>query len=208
MSKNIIILGTDTDIGKTFISALLCRKFKLSYFKPIQCGQPKDRDYIEKFSPKTPIINSHFEFTHPMSPDQASKLESKKIHLDQLPAPTENSILIELAGGLMVPLNPRKTQLDLLKKWHPPCLLVTSSRLGTLNHTLMTAKILQDNHIACRGLILNGPPHPENTQSLKEHSPFPIIEHIPWLPEMNLESAGKWCDDWKPSQALKKIFNE
>jgi len=165
MSKKIIIIGTDTDIGKTYISALIMQNFNREnsiYIKPIQTGFPNysDEGFVKKFSNcnTTTIL----KFKAPASPHLSAKLDDKKINTDKLvkkikliSSKYEYSV-IELAGGILVPVTEKGyTNLDLISDMGcDKIALVTRPNLGTLNHTLLTLLALKSIGIKKEQIIV------------------------------------------------------
>lgn len=159
--KNIVVAGIGTGVGKTFISASLTEALEADYWKPVQAG---NLDFTDTDMVKSLISNSR-SVLHPevyrlkaaMSPHAAAKLENINIELDKLAVPsTGNRVIIELAGGLMVPLNDNLLNIDLLQKWNLPVILVSQNYLGSINHTLLSIEILRSCEIELLGIIFNG----------------------------------------------------
>ena len=135
-----IICGTDTDIGKTLISSFFVRGLNSFYWKPIQSGieSQTDSQTIEKLAQvsKEKIIKEAYVFTKPLSPHWAAEIDQKTINFDKLRLPNvQGSLIVETAGGLMVPITRNFLQIDQIKQWNLPVILVCKSSLGTLNHT-------------------------------------------------------------------------
>ena len=143
--KNIfkfIICGTDTDIGKTLISSFFVKGLNSFYWKPIQSGieSQTDSQTVEKIAQlsKEKIIKEAYVFTKPLSPHWAAEIDQKTINLDKLRLPkVQGSLIVETAGGLMVPITRNFLQIDQIKQWNLPVILVCKSSLGTLNHELL-----------------------------------------------------------------------
>lgn len=187
--SQIFVTATGTDIGKTFISSLMLRSAKdWSYWKPVQTGgQAVDQNSILQIAPMAKISPlKKYEYDLPASPDQAAAAEyalapSVK-DLVQISLGAKN-LLVEGAGGLMVPLNDRQeTWLDFLELTRMPVLLVASSGLGTINHTLLSLEALNNRSIPVLGLILNGPEHKGNQASL--------FRFHPRLPQLSIPQLG------------------
>ncbi len=207
----LVICGTDTDIGKTIISALIVQGLNASYWKPIQSGLEDggDRGRINK------LINlSHersldevYKFKAPVSPHWAAEQENCLIDIDKLSLPqVKNLLVIETAGGLMVPLTREYLQIELLRKWSAPVVLVTRSGLGTLNHTLLSIEALRQHQIPLLGLIINGPIHPDNPKTLERFGQTTVIAEIPHLQEITAESLGKCWENKQMGSKLEKAF--
>tara|TARA_B100001769_G_C21900735_1_gene486388 strand:- start:41 stop:694 length:654 start_codon:yes stop_codon:yes gene_type:complete len=185
-----IICGTDTDIGKTMISAFFVRGLNSYYWKPIQSGIESDTDSktVEKISKvnKTKIINESYIFKNPVSPHWAAEMDGKIINFKQLNIPkVKGSLIVETAGGLMVPITRSYLQIDLIKKWSLPVILVCKSSLGTINHTLLSIEALKKRNIKILGLVINGPKHLDNPKTLKDFSGLPIIAEFPSIQKVD-----------------------
>ena len=163
-SKRIIICGTDTDVGKTIVSSFLVQGLKGIYWKPIQSGTEEGTDTKTVCNLLNLEPNRHlperYKFKAPVSPHWAAEQESAFIEPSNLKLPDlDELIIIETAGGLMVPLNRDWLQIDQLKAWGAPIILVARTGLGTLNHTLLSLEALKHRNLDVLGIILNGPPH-------------------------------------------------
>lgn len=186
--KGIFITGTDTDVGKTFVSKWLCYHFNLTYFKPIQTGinEGKDKDVVQNFCQKVPC-ESVFELDKPLSPDQAASFENRVLDPQCIQLPQKTDILVEGAGGLLVPINEQKLMIDLIQQLELPVILVARSTLGTINHTLLSLEALKKRGLVTLGIILNGPYHPLNKKSIETFTDVPIIHQLPFLNEEQLK---------------------
>lgn len=195
--KTFFVTGTDTDIGKTFVSAILTAGLKAHYWKPIQSGviDGTDTNFVKKAS-KLP--NSHFHpelvaLKAPLSPHEAADIEEINISEKNLIIPEnlqklDSHLIVEGAGGLMVPINWEFMIIDLIKKWNLPVLLVVRSALGTLNHTLLSIEALKSKGIPVFGLVMNGPLNEGNYKSLSRLTDVPILAQIPKIE--NVEKAN------------------
>lgn len=192
---NIFVTGTDTDVGKTFISALLVKKWDCEYWKPLQTGL--DEDPGDCFTVQRLLDESHTEsknikihqpalsFRKPLSPWRCTVLENTpEIDIDSFIVPTNKFTLIEGAGGILVPIAKDRTTIDLIKKVNTPTIVVARSGLGTLNHTLLTLQVLNDSNVDVLGVILNGELNDDNATTLRELG-VNIIAEIPPAKTLN-----------------------
>lgn len=159
-----IIAGIGTEIGKTFISSILTEALQADYWKPIQSGALDftDTDTVRNLisNSKTIFHPETYRLNQPMSPHAAAAIDGIKIELSTFELPqTENHLIVELAGGIMVPLNDQETNLDLIKKLNIPVILISKNYLGSINHTLLSVEILKLNNISIKGIIFNGEPN-------------------------------------------------
>ena len=170
--SRIIVAGTDTNVGKTIVSSLLVSKLDAHYWKPVQCGDLDtggDSATVKKLSgiKANRIIPEAYRLKLPASPNQAAATEGITIDKENLKLPNhEGALVVELAGGLMVPLRDDWLQIDQVKVWNLPVVLVARSGLGTLNHTLLSIEALENRNIKVATLILNGEKHEENYNTL------------------------------------------
>ena len=176
MIKGFFITGTDTNIGKTVVSAILVNKFQGIYWKPIQCGTDsfgkKDSEIIEKLCDQKQIIEEFFFLKKPLSPNIASNIENIKIKINDFKGfqkfKYKNTIIIEGAGGLNVPINNSQLMVDLMKFIDLPVILVSRTKLGTINHTLMSLEIIKKKKINLKGIIFVGNDEPNTIRTIKE----------------------------------------
>ena len=172
--SRLIVAGTDTNVGKTIVSSLLVAKLNAHYWKPVQCGELDtggDSATIKKLTgiKENRIIPEAYRLKMAASPNQAAEAEGITIENDKLKLPNHNgALVVELAGGLMVPLRDNWLQIDQIKVWNLPVVLVARSGLGTLNHTLLSLEAMEKRNIEVHTVILNGERHEKNYGTLRE----------------------------------------
>lgn len=160
--KNIFVTGIGTGIGKTIVSAILVEKLKADYWKPVQSGDLDNSDTskvkalvsntITKFHPEA------YRLTQPFSPHKSAAIDGITIDPEKIVTPvTANTLIIEGAGGLMVPLNSHFLMIDLIKKLGAEVILVSQNYLGSINHTILSLNALKQYGIPVTGIIFNGP---------------------------------------------------
>ena len=176
--------GTDTEVGKTVVSAWLVQGLQASYWKPVQSGLDGggDRERLRQLLnlPPERLLPEAYAFREPVSPHWAAELDDKAIDPTQLAIPEHHgSLVVETAGGLMVPLTRSWLQIDQLVEWQLPIVLVARSGLGTLNHTLLSLEALTSRNLMVLGLILNGPLHADNPGTLEEFGEMPVLAQLP-----------------------------
>ena len=179
--KALFVTGTGTEVGKTITSLGLCLHFKASYWKPIQTGPDKDSLFIKKFLDSKKIHPCSYDFKHPLSPNQAADKEQKEIKLEDILAPKSDCLIVEGAGGVLVPLNARFMMIDLIQKLGFPVIVTAKSGLGTLNHTLLTLEALKSRKINTLGVILSGDFHKDNKKDIEKQGQVPVLLEIPFL---------------------------
>ena len=207
-----IICGTDTDVGKTLISSFFVRGLKSFYWKPIQSGIETETDSqsILRLSgiKKEKILKEAYIFEKPVSPHWAAEIDGKKIDINLLNLPKiDGSIVIETAGGLMVPITRNFLQIDQIRKWNLPVIIVCRSSLGTLNHTLLTIEALKKRNIKILGLIINGEKHLDNPKTLREFSKLPIIAEFPRLNNIDKNNLDRLWQELNIEKNLASIIN-
>tara|TARA_Y100000591_G_scaffold302505_1_gene297607 strand:- start:565 stop:1215 length:651 start_codon:yes stop_codon:yes gene_type:complete len=207
-----IICGTDTDVGKTLISSFFVRGLKSFYWKPIQSGIETETDSqsILRLSgiKKEKILKEAYIFEKPVSPHWAAEIDGKKIDINLLNLPKiDGSIVIETAGGLMVPITRNFLQIDQIRKWNLPVIIVCRSSLGTLNHTLLTIEALKKRNIKILGLIINGEKHLDNPKTLREFSKLPIIAEFPRLNNIDKNNLDRLWKELNIEKNLASIIN-
>ena len=207
-----IICGTDTDVGKTLISAFFVRGLQSFYWKPLQSGIETETDSqsILRLSgiTKDKVLKEAYIFNKPVSPHWAAEIDGKKIDKNSLDIPSiDDSLVIETAGGIMVPITRNFLQIDQIKKWDLPVIIVCRSSLGTLNHTLLTIEALKKRNIKILGLIINGEKHLDNPKTLKEFSKLPIIAEFPRLNKVDKNILDRLWQELNIEKNLESIIN-
>jgi dethiobiotin synthetase len=192
----IFITGTDTNIGKTVISSWLCLKSGYQYFKPIQTGAIEllDSDFGKKIAKVTTHKESYI-YQAPLSPHLAAKLENQEINIKNIKLPKIDNLIIEGAGGVLVPINRKFLMIDLIKQLKVPVIIVSPSRLGTINHTLLTIKALNLRKIEILGVIMNGASELDkgNIASIESYGKVKVLSSFPSLKKItndSLKSVG------------------
>ncbi len=205
----LIVCGTDTNVGKTVVSALIVQGLNAIYWKPIQSGLEEGGDTgrvcaLLKLA-RNRWLPEAYKFRSPVSPHWAAEKENAHVEQSRLRLPlVEGPLIVETAGGLMVPLNRKLLQIDQIKQWSLPVVIVARTELGTLNHTLLSIEALRHRQIPILGLLLNGPDHSDNPKTLKQIGNIPLIGHLPRLERL---SADTLANQWQ-SQNLGPIFKQ
>ena len=172
----IFITGTDTNVGKTLISSWLALHTGFSYFKPIQTGLKEGRDSSEvQRLANAKIYPESYAYNAPLSPHLAAKIEAEKIDLEKIILPQENNLIIEGAGGVLVPINDKYLMIDLIKKLGAPVIVVARTSLGTINHTLLSLEALRSRNIPIVGVIMNGEQNSQNSNAIELYGQTSIL---------------------------------
>jgi len=182
--RKIFVTGIGTDVGKTIVAAILTEALQADYWKPIQCGSLEltDTERVKR------LVESNQSFFHPeayrlytpASPHYAAEIEDVKINWGKLKLPeTNNTLVIEGAGGLMVPFNLKgETMLDIARNTDSEVVIVSRNYLGSINHTLLTLRVLQDSGVKILGLIFNGESNPSSEDVILKTTKVPLLGRI------------------------------
>jgi dethiobiotin synthetase len=188
--RNLFITGIGTGIGKTLVSAILTEKLKADYWKPVQAGELDNSDTLKvKSLISNPISVFHpetYKLTQPYSPHKSAALDGLEINPQQFVLPqTDNNLIIEGAGGLMVPLNNSFLIIDLIKQLNAEVILVSQNYLGSINHTLLSAQALKQYQIPVVGIIFNGDKDAYSEDFILQYTGFKYLGHIPQYTALN-----------------------
>ena len=180
--SKLFVTGIDTGIGKTVASAIITKALGASYWKPVQCGDLDQSDTqtvanLAKLK-ENELIAERYRLQQASSPHAAAANESLSISLESFKLPDREKIVVEGAGGTLVPLNHKHFVIDLIAHLSLPVVVVTKHYLGSLNHTFLTIEALKNRGIPILGLIFNGPEHPEYEAFIAEKTELPILLNI------------------------------
>lgn len=193
--KKLFVTGTDTDIGKTVISSILVSGLKAEYWKPIQAGRDPitDTQFLKNTTglPENYFHDESFNLTEPMSPHAAAEIDGVSIHFDNIHEPDMNTdhLVIEGAGGLIVPINGSQYVIDLIVHFGYPALLVAKSGLGTLNHTLLSLEAMTKRDIPVFGVVMVGDRHHSNEEAIIKYGNVKRLFRIPTLPDLTQKTV-------------------
>jgi len=192
MTSGYFVTGTDTNVGKTVLSALLVAALDAMYWKPVQTGASEgtDRESVHTWAEISEDLLplERYRLDPPVSPHLASREAGIQISLQdfELPdAPAGRKWIVEGAGGVMVPLNERDLMLDLMRQTGFPVIIATRTSLGTINHTLLTLAALRNARLPVHGVVLIGDENIENRRAIEHYGSARIIGHIPMLARIN-----------------------
>lgn len=194
--KQFIVAGIGTEIGKTVASAILTAGLKANYWKPVQSGDIATGDvyWIRSWVPSATIHPSTYALTQPLSPHTAAEIDGVTIQVDDFKIPTSHTLIVELAGGIMVPLNDQQTNLDLIKHLNLPVILVSKNYLGSINHTILSYEILKQHGISMAGIVFNGPENPSGEKFILNHTGLPLILRVNQESEINEAVIASYAD--------------
>lgn len=196
---NYFVTGIDTDSGKTFVSAILCEALGYDYWKPVQAGSPRDSDTIKQLTSSTIIHPEAYVLKTPASPHAAAKIDEVNIDLKTIMLPTTNNLIIEGAGGCLVPLNDSDFVIDLAPKLNAEIILVADLYLGSINHTLLTIHLLKSRGYPVKGIIFNGESNEESERIILHHSKYPCLLKVKKEKLVNAETVRSYGTSLKES---------
>jgi dethiobiotin synthetase len=186
MSSAVVVAGTDTDVGKTVFCAGLTRFLDATYWKPVQAGlaEETDTEVVRRLAeiPADRVLPEAWALRTPASPHLAAEIDGVEIDPDALALPaTDRPLVIEGAGGLMVPLTRRTLLIDVIARWGAPVVLCARTRLGTINHTLLSIEALRLRAIPLIGVAFVGEAHPENERIIGSLGKVTVLGRLPHL---------------------------
>jgi dethiobiotin synthetase len=195
MSEVIVVAGTDTDVGKTVFSAGLTRMLDGMYWKPVQAGLSgeTDAETVARLSglSRERILPEAWRLRTPASPHLAAQIDGVTIDAHGLSIPVVDRLLIvECAGGLLVPLTPSTLMIDVLTRWQVRVVLCARTRLGTINHTLLSVEALRRREIPLLGIALIGDEHAENARIIAALGKVRVLGRLPFLKPLTSASLA------------------
>lgn len=199
MTHKFIITGTDTDIGKTVFSAALMLGLEVAghtphYWKPVQSGIAENVDTrrVQKLTnlPDERFLSERYIFSEPLSPHLAAEMDGAEIDVDALQDPSQmpecaGALVIEGAGGLMVPLTRDNLQINVFQKWKAPLILCARTGLGTINHTLLSLEAIWARDIPLKGIVFIGDDNADNIRTISEMSKVKVLGRLPLADELD-----------------------
>jgi len=187
--SGLIVSGTDTGIGKTVVAAMLARALDGIYFKPIQAGNGTDTDTetvrrLTGFGDDR-LVPETYRLETPASPHIAAEIDGIEIDVTKLVLPdTARPLIVEGAGGLLVPITRRVLQIDVMMTWKLPVVLCARTMLGTINHTLLSVEALRARAMDLLGIIFVGSENRDTERTIadfaaaKQLGRMPVLEHL------------------------------
>ena len=186
---SIFITGTDTNVGKTLVSAWIGLHAGYSYWKPIQTGACEETD-TQKVCTLASVLSypEFFISSHPVSPHLAAAWERRPIDVASIALPTKDPLLVEGAGGVLTPLTQTHRMIDLMERLGLPILVVTRSTLGTINHTCLTIEALRHRNLPVLGVVMSGPIDDDNREAIETYTKVPVLACLPFFPSITTEA--------------------
>ncbi|SMG08463.1 dethiobiotin synthetase [Marivirga sericea] len=198
---NYFITAIGTDSGKSLFSAIICEALEADYWKPIQAGFPRDTDYVGGLlsNLKSDLIPEKYVLNTPASPHYAAEIDGVSLEAQDFNIPkTDNEhLIIEGAGGVLVPINEREFVIDFPQQWEMPVVLVANLYLGSINHTLLTVNELKRRGVGVKGIVFNGPSNPASEDIILKYSGYACLLRIKDEKEINHSIVRKYAAELK-----------
>ncbi len=205
MAKPIFITGTGTDVGKTLVAAIVTEALQADYWKPVQAGFSDGTDslFVKEMisNNKSKIHPELYRLQMPASPHLSAAAEQKEIKIKEIVShlpDTKNRLVIEGAGGLMVPLNKKKMILHLIKELKARVIIVSKNELGSINHSLLTAAVLKKEKVDVAGWIFTEE-YQDYEHEIAGWSGFPVISSLKHLPVISRKIVKEQAMVMRPS---------
>lgn len=179
-----VITATDTDVGKTIFAAALADAIGASYWKPIQAGTEGGTDSERVACLGVPILPECYRLGHPLSPHRAAELDGILIDPDRLVPPTRDALVIEGAGGVLVPVTRSLLFADIFARWALPVILCARTTLGTINHSLLSIEALRVRKISIHGVVFIGDANEDSEATIADIGKVRRLGRLPWLAQV------------------------
>jgi len=182
--KGLVVTGTDTGVGKTVVAAGLAAALGGRYWKPVQAGLDETSDslVVAALAPDALIHPEAYRLTTPCSPHQAARIDGISIAAERLALPTGDApLVVEGAGGVLVPLRQDLLFADVMVRWGLPVVLVARTSLGTINHTLLSIEALRSRGLVLAGVAFVGDGNEESERVIGAISGVARLGRLPWL---------------------------
>ncbi|MDT1061936.1 dethiobiotin synthase [Paracoccus sp. CPCC 101403] len=199
-----VVTGTDTGIGKTMFSAGLTARLGGHYWKPVQSGldEQTDSEIVAELSGR-PVLPEAWRLRLPASPHIAAAHEGVTIDIRTIDPPPIRPLVIEGAGGLMVPLDAKRTFLDLFATWGLPVILCARTALGTINHSLLSLAALRRAGVPVHGIAFVGAPEPEVEATIERMGQVRRLGRLDWMGQVSPERLTHAFDAGFPADAFR-----
>lgn len=194
--STIVVTGTDTGIGKTVVAAMLTLGLNATYFKPVQSGiaDETDRQAVLRMTGlgDDRILPDAVTLTEPLSPHRSAELDGVALDLEALTPPqSDGPLIVEGAGGLMVPLTRETLFIDLFAQWKHPVVLCARTGLGTINHTLLSLEALRKRGVPILGVVFVGDDNPDNIRTIAEMGGVKVLGRVPMLDTVDADTLSR-----------------
>jgi dethiobiotin synthase len=209
---SLVVSATGTEVGKTVVSAVLLARYPAcAYWKPFASGAAdgSDTETVRRLAPAgSELLPEAYSLQAPLSPHLAARLEGRSIDSAPLLEPARRQrLVIEGIGGLMVPLrDDGELFLDWLAALERPCLLVARSELGTINHTLLSLAALSARRVEIAGVVLNGPPNPDNRDAIERFGQTAVIAELAPLVPLDRDAIARAAEHFDREGRLERFL--
>ncbi len=216
--RGLFVTGTGTGVGKTVAAAALLLRYRdrapgLRYWKPIQTGIEQDDDtatVAQLIGSRQQVLDAGVRLPRPFSPHLAARLAGRAIDIDAIaavPGPGPAPWIVEGAGGVLVPLNESALMVDLMIRLGMPALVVATTGLGTINHTLLTIEALRARRLAVAGVLMVGSPNDENRAAIEAYGRVPVVGVLPPLDPLTSATLAAAASDLDPDSHLEACLS-
>ena len=191
--KGFVVTGTDTDVGKTVFAAGLAQALRAAYWKPAQSGLEGETDsqIVSRLAPDAEVLPEAYRLVTPCSPHHAARIDGVEIEDSALTLPaTDRPLVVEGAGGVLVPYREKLLAADLFARWNLPAVVVARTMLGTINHTLLTLEALRARGIAVAGVAFIGEAEPVAERAIVDIGQTPHLGRLPFLDPLNAQTLA------------------
>lgn len=195
---NYFVTAIGTDSGKTVVSAIITEMLQADYWKPVQAGLPRDTDGVKALvsNSKSLFLTEKYVLKTPASPHAAAAIDGVELRALDFAAPAYNNhLVIEGAGGIMVPLNDEEVMLDLVPVLDAEIILVSNLYLGSINHTLLSAEVIKSRGLTVKGIIFNGPENKESERIILKKTGYRDLLHVKQEVEINKDVVKKYAEE-------------
>lgn len=201
--RGLFVTGTDTGVGKTVLSAaLLLRYPEASYWKPIQTGPDDDTTEVRRLT-GGPVIDAGIRLPDPVSPHLAAQRVEMPIDLDPLVSQVHTTpMIVEGAGGVLVPVNDAQTMADLMTMLGLPVIVAARTTLGTINHTLLTLEALRARKLRIAGVVMIGQCDADNRAAIEHYGRVAVLAEMPRFDPLTRESLRAWAETMLPKDLI------
>jgi len=193
--RGLFVTGTDTGVGKTVLSAALMLRYpEARYWKPIQTGPDDDTAEVLRLSGGE-VISEGIRLPDPVSPHLAAQRVEMTIDLDPLARQVSATpVIVEGAGGVLVPVNDSQTMIDLMVLLGLPVIVAARSTLGTINHTLLTIEALRARALRIAGVVMIGDADADNRAAIEHYGNVAVVGEMPWFDPLTQERLRVWAE--------------
>ncbi len=209
---SVIVAGIGTDVGKTVVSTILCHALNADYWKPVQAGslEHTDSDEVGRFLTSSSGFTAWpeaYRLTQPMSPHAAAEHDGVQIQLKDILAPAQarKNLVIELAGGLMVPLSETLSTVDLIEKLAMPVVLVANYYLGSINHSLLSIHLLRALKLPILGIVFNGETNTQSRDIILTQGQLALLGEIPQAEKIDQHFIQQHAQEIRKHPAMARL---